>query len=122
MRFANASCPEDVAARQGESFECSVDVEGETVAVRVRITELLGERARYEFRPAKAIVDVVGVTNFIRSRVEASFRLTVDCGPARARVLDIGGVIDCTATDGVTTRSIQAVVEDLDGTVSLRER
>jgi hypothetical protein len=122
LRFDAADCPEDVPARQGETFECSLEVEDQPVRVRVTITEVLGERTRYEFRPAKAIVDVVGVTNFIRSRLDEPWRLGVDCGPARARVLDIGGVIECTAFDGTFTRYIQAVVEDLDGTVTLQER
>lgn len=123
LRASGASCPEEVEARQGETFRCTVEVEGQAAQFVVTIAEILGGRARYEFRPVQAIVDVQGVAAFVRSRLEEPWRTAqVDCGQSKVRLVEVGGVIECTAFDGTSTRYIQAVVEDRDGTVSLRER
>ncbi|MFN2503417.1 MAG: DUF4333 domain-containing protein [Acidimicrobiales bacterium] len=123
LKFGQATCPNGILARSGETFECSVTVEGQPARFRVTIAEVVGERARYEFRPVRAVVDVLTVTVFLKSRLEEAWRMaTVDCGPAKVRVLDVGGVIECTASNGTAIRHIQAVVEDRDGTVTLRER
>jgi hypothetical protein len=123
IRVESASCPEGVVARQGTNFECRLVVEGQTARFTVTVSEVLGTRVRYDIRARQAIVDVAGVVDFVRSRLEGPWReALVDCGRQSARVVEVGGVIDCAVADGLTTRRVQAVVEDLDGTFSLRER
>ena len=124
LRVQSASCPDGVAARAGETFECIVVIEGVQAPFTVTIAEVLGDQVRYDLRSRLAIVDVVGVADFIRSRLEESWRATarVDCGNVKVRLVEVGGTVDCTVTNGTQTRSIQAVVEDRDGTFTLRER
>lgn len=122
LNFTKASCPSDVQAREGDAFECSVDVEGQEARFRVRVTEVLGQRASYEFRPTRAIVDPLGLAVFVQSQLEKPWdNAQVNCGLAKVRIVDVGTAIDCTAFDGTDTRNIQAVVEDSEGTVTVRD-
>ena len=123
LKVESATCPDGVVARQGESFECTVVVEGVSVPFTVTIFEVLGDQVRYDLRSRQAIVDVAGVVDFVRSRLDGVWRTAkIDCGPAKVRVLEIGGILECTVFNGTATRYIQAVVEDKDGTVNLKER
>jgi hypothetical protein len=123
LTIGKARCPADVAARVGETFECSVDVEGQRARYNVTISEILGNEAQYDFRPAQAIVEPSAVADFIKNRLDEHWKTArIDCGQAKVRLADVGATIDCTVFDGVATRYIQAVVEDRDGTVTLKER
>ena len=123
LKVESATCPDGVAARQGEAFDCTVTVEGVEAGFRVTIAEVLGDHVRYDLQARQAIVDVAGVVDFLRSRLEEGWRTArIDCGQAKVRLLDPGAALECTVFDGTTTRYVQAVVEDRDGTVVLRER
>jgi len=124
LRIGAATCPQGLEARQGESFQCTVDVEGQPARFNVTLAEVLGgEKVRYDFRPLQAVVDMAGTLNFLRSHLENEWRnATIDCGQARARVVTVGTVIECTVTNPTATRHIRAVVEDIDGTVRFEER
>lgn len=123
LRVADAICPADVEARQGETFQCTVDIEGQRAWFSVTISEILGRQARYDFQPDQAVIDVAAVADFVRSRLEQDWRTAaVDCGQGKVRLMDVGAVLACTASNGATTRHIEALVEDRDGTVSVRER
>ncbi len=118
-----ATCPPGVTARVGETFVCSVEIEGQQARYTVTISEILGDQAQFDVKPAQAIVDLSNVTDFIRSRLDDHWKTAkIDCGQSKVRLADTGATIDCTIFDGATTRYIQAVVEDRDGAVSLRER
>ena len=123
LAVQSASCPDGIAARVGESFECTVTVEGVQAPFTVTIAEVLGKRIRYDLRARVAIVDVPHVVDFLRSRLEPQWRSAqIDCGAAKVRLVEVGGAIDCTASNGTRTRAIKAVVEDRDGTITLQER
>lgn len=124
LRIGEATCPSGIAARQGDSFQCTVDVEGQPAAFNVTLAEVLGnERVRYDFRPVQAVVDMAAALNLLRSKLEGDWRsATIDCGAARARVVNVGTVIDCTVSKPPATRRIQAIVEDINGTIRLQER
>jgi hypothetical protein len=122
LRASSATCPSGVEARQGESFRCSVMVEGQSAQFTVTISEVLGTTAHYDIQPIYAIVDVQQVSDFLRSRLELDWRSAqIDCGQARVRIVDVGTAIACNVSNGATTRHVDAVVEDLDGTVSFQE-
>jgi hypothetical protein len=123
LRVGQAACPGDVRALAGESFECTLEIEGTPVRFRVKLTEIVGREARYEIRPTKPIVDVVGLAAFLRSRLEEDWRAAaIDCGRFKVRVVDIGSSLDCLISNGREIRVVEAVVEDLDGSVTLREK
>ncbi len=122
LRVSDARCPEDVAARQGERFLCTVDVEGQAAGFEVTVAEVLGRKVTYELRPVQAVIDVVGVVDFLRSRLEPEWRAArIDCGPNRVRLVEVGGAVECSAFSGTAVRRFRAVVEDRDGTVALAE-
>ena len=123
LTVGKATCPADITARTGVTFECSVQIEGQPVRYNVTISEILGSQAQYRFQALQAIIDLSTVADFIRSRLDEHWRgATIDCGKSKFRLADIGATIDCTVFDGAATRYIQAVVEDRDGSVTLRER
>jgi hypothetical protein len=123
LEVGEAACPSGVAARRGETFRCTLAVEGLDAPFEVTVAQVEGGTVTYEARPLLAIVDVGSVADFLRSRLEPEWQAAqVDCGPARARLLDVGAALECTAFDGAVTRYVQAVVEDRSGTVVLRER
>lgn len=123
FRVEAATCPSGVEARVGENFTCTVQVEGQSARFTLSVSEVLGTRARYDIRPVDVIVDVSGVVAFVRSRLDPDWRgATVDCGQSKVKVAAVGGAVECTAFNGTTTRYIQAVVTDLDGSIELRER
>ncbi|MGH9223181.1 MAG: DUF4333 domain-containing protein [Acidimicrobiales bacterium] len=122
LKVESASCPDGVAARQGESFDCSVVVEGVEAPFTVTIAEVLGQQVRYDLRARVAIVDVALLVDFVRSRLEQQWRTAqIDCGEGKVSLVDVGGALDCTVSNGSTTRHIQAVVEDREGTINLQE-
>jgi hypothetical protein len=123
LTIGKATCPSDVTARTGVTFECSVQIEGQAVRYDVTISDILGSQAQYEFKPVQAIIDLSTVVDFIRSRLDEHWRTaTIDCGRAKFRLAEVGATIDCTVFDGASTRYIQAFVENSDGTISLGER
>jgi len=122
LAVESASCPDGVAARQGDAFECTVVIEGVQAPFTVTVAEVLGQQVRYDLRARVAIVDVARVVDFLRSRLEPPWRTAgIDCGAGKVRLVEVGGALDCTVSDGTRTRSIKAVVEDREGTINLQE-
>lgn len=123
MMIGASSCPTGVVAQTGQSFQCSVLVEGQPVRYEVKVTAVDGERVRYELRPLQPVVRVEDVADFVRGLLEESWRTAdIDCGPAQIKVVDVGAILDCVAFTGTGTRFFEVEVEDRDGTLSLRER
>ena len=123
LYVSGAACPAKIPARQGDTFRCTVDVEGAKASYTVTIASVSGGRARYEFKPNQAIIDVGSLSEFVRSQLDSAWQsASIDCGRAKARLADIGGTIECTVFNGQTTRYITATVEDVDGSVALKER
>ena len=90
---------------------------------QVTVTEVLGAQLRYDLRALQTVIDVAGVVLFVRSLLEDNWRSSVvDCGKSKVRVVDVGATIDCTAFNGTITRYIQAVVDDKDGSIRVREQ
>lgn len=123
LSVSGATCPPKVPARSGDTFQCTVDVEGAKAGFTVQIAAVTGEQARYTFKPNQAIVDISGLSDFVRSQLDSAWQsAAIDCGKAKARLADVGDTIECTVFNGQTTRYITATVEDKDGSVSLSER
>lgn len=122
LQVGKADCPRDVLAETGASFECSLAIEGTQAGFVVRLGEVTGGTARYEIRPSRAILDVTGVVAFLKGRLEGPWQQAeVNCGTARAVVVDVNQALDCLVTNGQAIRAVQAVVEDLDGSFTVRE-
>jgi hypothetical protein len=116
-----ASCPAGVPATDAAILECTVSVDGVPApyAVTVRSTDQPGG-LRYDVRPARAILQVSKVVDAIQ-RSSSSPTSSVECGPARVRVLDVVGTFDCSLSDGQNTRTVRVRVETVEGNVSFKE-
>lgn len=130
LNVGAASCPDGPPERTpGAVVLCTVEVEGVMVPYTVTF---LGSRAEsegggdnVEFRSAKPMVDVARIVGDIRDQAAVQLqvapdRLTVDCGPAKVQVVDIGGRITCAVNDGRSTRRLAAVTDDT-GNVAINE-
>ena len=116
-----ASCPSGVTATEGTTLECTVLVDGVAAPYVVTVHDVEAARGlRYDVRPAKAILLVSKVVEAIK-RSAPSPTATVDCGPERVRVVDVGGTFDCTLARPDGTRTVRVLVETVDGAVSFRE-
>ena len=114
-----AVCPPEVDATIGTTFECVVTVDGVEAPYAVRLTGIdeNDERGRFDLRPAKAIIGMEKVEEFLAGQLDATAANAVDCGPARVRVLDAGATFDCTVTDAGGAGTVTLRADDDKGTV-----
>lgn len=122
LEVGEASCPEDVEVKDGAAFECTVEVEGKDAPYAVTMSDVDedGENAHFDIEPAKPIIDVSKVIEFLRSQLNpASAGAEVDCGQEKVIISEVDGTIDCTVSDGEFTEEVSVVVKDVQGTVSL---
>jgi hypothetical protein len=112
------SCPARVVVQEGATFQCTVVVEGVIAPFNVTLKGVnSGSRTgQFDIRPAKAILSVPKLVDVLRARVPGA---TVDCGPDRVRVLDVGALIDCRVTGGnQPDQTIRLKVDDVLGNVT----
>lgn len=119
---SDAKCPDRVDVVEDLAFECTVVVAGAVAPYTVRLTDVdaAKQTAHYEIRPAKAVIAVSKLVDFIRSQLNpGSEGSRIDCGPAKVMVLDPGGTIECSVTDRQTTQVATFRVDDLQGKVTI---
>ena len=119
LRVDSVACPKGIRLAEGASFQCTADVEGAQLPITVTLTHVntsTGDYS-YEAKPAKALIDTYKLVNEIHSTlpVEAA-NATVDCVPPRWRVVEVGGAIECTVSQGSTRQVVHAVIDDVNGT------
>lgn len=109
-------------AKVKSTFECIVTIEGVDAPYKVTLTSVDSGTGHFDFENAKPIIDTSKVVAFITEQLQSQGLSGVDvgCGDAKVRVVDIGDTIDCTISDDQDTQTVQAVVEDLEGTVSVK--
>ena len=124
LRVGGAACPNGAPTTEGSSVECVVEVEGVGVPYLVTLvaltTEAGGSSGRYEFKAAKPIVVTSEVVAKISQELEKQGLRgrTVDCGPARLQVLDVGATFECTVSDG---RRLRVEVKDAQGALAINQ-
>lgn len=123
LAVGGATCPDDVEVEEGKSFECIVEIEGVDAPYTVTLTEEDpgGESGNFHMKPAKPIIDVSIVVDFVRSRLnQASAGAEVDCGDAAVIVTEVGGTFDCTVSDERGSETATMVVKNVEGDVSFK--
>ena len=123
LQVGDAACPSSVPLQNGERFTCTVLLEGVQAPYAVTLYDVNQDTGSAHFRlqPAKPIIDVTKIVAFIHKQLQTTAPAAkVDCGAAKVQVVAVGAAISCTVTDGANTTKVQAVVKDLDGTVTLR--
>jgi Domain of unknown function (DUF4333) len=120
LRVGSVACPKGIKLAEGVTFQCTADVEGAQLPITVTLGHVNTDKGEYDydFRQAKALIDTDKAVKEIQSRlpVEAA-NATVDCGTPRVRVVEIGGTIECTISQGSKRQIVHTVVENVDGTV-----
>lgn len=108
------ACPARVEVSEGASFSCTIAVEGVIVPYQVTLADV-ATKIRYNIRPARAILLISKLVDALRSQVPNA---TVDCGPDRIKVLDVGSTLECRLSDRTGARTVMFKVDDVDGNVS----
>ena len=108
------ACPARVEVSEGATFACTIAVEGVIVPYSVTLADV-ATRIRYNIRPAKAILLLSKLADALRAQVPDA---TVDCGPERIKVLDVGATLDCRLSNRTTARTVTFRVDDVDGNVT----
>jgi hypothetical protein len=118
LTVGGAQCPTDVDLQQGAKFECTVTIEGVDAPYSITLTEDDPEGAvgSFHIEPAKAIINVAIVTDFIATQAGGA---DAECGTEKIIVSDVGGTFDCTVNVGGHTENVQMIVRDIDGTVAV---
>lgn len=118
LSVEGADCPDEVDLDEGSTFECTVTIEGVEAPYAVTLTEdnPEAETGSFHIEPAKAIIDVSIVVNFIQGRVDAGAE--VDCGSEKVIVTDVGGTFVCTISGAGETNEVEMIVKDIEGTVA----
>ena len=111
------SCPARIIVAEGETFQCTVVVEGVVVPYQVTLRDVNenSKTAGYDLRPAKAILSIPKLVDALQRNSPGS---RIDCGPDRVKVLDEGATFQCTVTDAQGVRQpVTLRVKDRDGNV-----
>jgi hypothetical protein len=116
----SVTCPNGVKPAQGVTFECSIQLEGVQLPVKVTITQVdVGkETFAYDWKPTKSLLIVEEIVKAMKAnlRDQGVRDANVDCGRERYRVVEIGGAIECTVAAGGASRVARAV-DEVDGGV-----
>jgi Domain of unknown function (DUF4333) len=123
VRVGSIACPSEVQLTAGRSFECTADMDGAELPITVTLTHVDSDKGEYDisFEPAKALIDTDTAVEELRSNLPAKVTFepasaTVDCGTPRVRVVEVGGTIECTVSDGDARHVVRVVIEDVAGT------
>jgi hypothetical protein len=116
----SVTCPDGVKPAQGVTFECSIQLEGVQLPVKVTITQVdVGkETFSFDMKPTKSLLIVEEIVKAMKAnlRDQGVRDANVDCGRGRYRVVEIGGAIECTVSAGGASRVARAV-DEVDGGV-----
>ncbi|MDQ3914405.1 MAG: DUF4333 domain-containing protein [Actinomycetota bacterium] len=124
LEVGGATCPEEVEVEEGTTFECTVEIEGVDAPYTVTLTNVDEDEESVDFnsKPAKPIIDVSLVTEFVRSRLnEQSRGADVDCGDAAVLVTEVGSTIECTVSDERGSETAVLVVKNVEGDVAFQQ-
>ena len=111
------SCPARIIVAEGETFQCTVVVEGVIVPYQVTLRDVNqnSKTAGYDLRPAKAILSIPKLVEALQANAAGS---RIDCGPDRVKVLDAGATFTCSVTTGTgPPQQVTLRVKDLQGNV-----
>jgi len=112
------SCPARIVVNEGETFQCTVVVEGVIVPYQVTLRDVNenSKTAGYDLRPAKAILSIPKLVDALQRNSPGA---RIDCGPERVKVLDPGATFDCMVSSGDgAAQPVKLRVNDIDGNVS----
>ncbi len=109
-------CPAGVEVKAGQTFDCTMMLDGQPLTVHARLTDGKG---RFTFVPASAILVVAKAAGAIKAQVDGQTdgQATVACGPHKVLIESPGQTFPCTAVAAAVTRTVTVTVSDLQGNV-----
>lgn len=120
----SVTCPDGIKPAQGVTFECTAQLEGVQLPVKVTITQVdVGkETFSFDMKPTKTVLILENIVESIKAalRDQEVPNATVDCGTGRYRVVEVGGAMECTVSAGGERRVVR-VVDDVDGGVRFED-
>jgi hypothetical protein len=117
-----ATCPDDVEVEEGTTFECTVEVEGVEAPYDVTLNEIDGDTVNFDSKPAKPIINVDLIVDFLRGNLNAQSQgAEIDCGDETVLVTEVGATIDCTVSDARGSETVSLVVKNLQGDIGFAE-
>jgi hypothetical protein len=109
----SVTCPDGMKPVQGATLECTAQLEGVQLPVKVIITNVdLGTGdVKFDIKPTKAILIPEGIMKAMKAtlRDQGFPNAKVDCGTERYRVVEFGGAIECIVFAGGERRVVRAV-------------
>lgn len=120
LQLRSVACPRGVKLAEGATFQCTADVEGALLPITVTLSHVDTDTGSfdYNFKFAKALINTDKAVKELQSKLPVELvNATVDCGTPRVRVVEVGGTIECTVSEGSKREVVRAVVDDVEGTV-----
>lgn len=108
------TCPEDISSKQGESFTCTITIEGKDYGFEATVTEIRGEQVDLSTRwvDGKGVVGVKLETAFSAELTKTlGVDTKVDCGEP-LRFLDADGKVTCQAMADGQTLALELAFDD----------
>lgn len=112
------TCPAHLRKGEGEVATCRAVLADGVGTVRLRVRQTDGD-AHLDVELIDAVIDRTAAATALHRELVAAYArtFTVDCG-AGPIVVAPGKAFECSASDGTTTRTVQATVTDAAGTVT----
>ncbi len=118
LRVDSVTCPKDVKPAEGLTFQCTAKFEGAQAPFTVTLRDVNTSRGDFDYstEPVKAILDINKAVKVLKSRLQDQApNAKVGCGTARHRVVEVGGAIECTISEGGKREVVRLVAEDVNG-------
>jgi len=112
-------CPARVTAKQGRTFTCTTVLDGQSVTLRVSLTDAQGA---FTSQPLEAVLLVAKAVKAIQDGIDRQTgeQATVDCGAHTVLIAHPGDTFSCTATAKGQSQVVTVTVRDLSGTLDYR--
>lgn len=123
LKVNKGKCPDDIEAKKGATFTCTVSVAGVKAPYNVKVTSIKGDDVIFDFEPAKAIIGVEITKTFIEQQAAAQgFEgATADCGEKAVIVSDPDETFTCTLSLGAEQTEVEILVKDTEGNIEIVE-
>ena len=112
-------CPSRVTAKQGRTFICTTALDGQSLTLRVTLTNAQGA---FTSQPLEAVLLVAKAVKAIEDGIDRQTgeQAQVDCGAHTVLIAHPGDTFGCTATAKGQSQAVTVTVRDLSGTLDYR--
>jgi Domain of unknown function (DUF4333) len=122
LHVDSVACPKDVKPAEGAAFQCTAKFDGAQAPFTVTLSNVNASTGGfdYQIKQTKAILIIDKAVKLVKSTMqELAPNATVDCGTARWQVVEVGGALECTISEGSERVTVRLVVKNVDGTVHI---